>query len=289
MKSPPANKKPQRVCVQCGELYDPGSELASHPRRFCSRRCTGDYNSARAAAAYPPKEEFAPLYAELGLSDRVVGARYGRSYTWAMKVRRHYGITAAMKKQALPRRRKVNHGYMKVGKEYEHRVVMVEKLGRPLRPGEVVHHIDGDKANNDPENLALFTSNGSHCRHEAKLAGKATRRDWATAREKVDAEGNCRVCGSTTRLEAAHVIPRSLTQPGPDQGESPDNIVPLCGGPGGCHARYDDERTLDLLPYLTLPEQACAVRLHPSGLIGALRRVTNERSPTVHRPVYAEQ
>ncbi len=38
----------------------------------------------------------------------------------------------------------------------EHRLVMEEKLGRELKLGEVVHHIDGDKQNNDPDNLALM-------------------------------------------------------------------------------------------------------------------------------------
>lgn len=43
------------------------------------------------------------------------------------------------------------------GQEHkEHRVVMAKKLGRPLRDNENVHHLDGDKANNDPENLELW-------------------------------------------------------------------------------------------------------------------------------------
>lgn len=38
---------------------------------------------------------------------------------------------------------------------HEHRLVMAEKLGRPLRSYETVHHIDSDRANNDPSNLQL--------------------------------------------------------------------------------------------------------------------------------------
>lgn len=82
------------------------------------------------------------------------------------------------------------------------------------------------------------------------------------AREKVEREGRCRVCGfgPAERLEAAHTWDRSLGGPGFDE---PDAVVPLCstssGGPG-CHQAYDDHQ-LDLLPYLTTDEQVALVRL----------------------------
>lgn len=52
----------------------------------------------------------------------------------------------------------------------EHRLVMEQHLGRYLLPEEVVHHRDGNPANNVPENLELFASNADHLRHE--LTGK---------------------------------------------------------------------------------------------------------------------
>lgn len=39
--------------------------------------------------------------------------------------------------------------------EYEHRMVMEAILARKLSSDEIVHHIDGNKSNNHPENLEL--------------------------------------------------------------------------------------------------------------------------------------
>ncbi len=48
------------------------------------------------------------------------------------------------------------------GSVHSHIVVMEQHLGRQLRAGEVVHHLDGNKRNNAVENLALCASESEH-------------------------------------------------------------------------------------------------------------------------------
>ena len=49
-----------------------------------------------------------------------------------------------------------------------HRLVMQEVLGRPLRPTEHVHHVDGNRQNNQPANLRLMTPAAHNIEHKRK-------------------------------------------------------------------------------------------------------------------------
>lgn len=54
----------------------------------------------------------------------------------------------------------------------EHRYVMALHIGRPLLPTETVHHIDGNRLNNDIENLQLRIGNhGKHTCYECADCG----------------------------------------------------------------------------------------------------------------------
>lgn len=83
------------------------------------------------------------------------------------------------------------------------------------------------------------------------------RRDWSSARQKIEREGRCRVCGSGEFLQAGHTISRAKqdVKDGAQLIVKADAVVPLCAV---CHRKYD-ARQLDLLPYVTLWEQLCAV------------------------------
>ena len=48
-------------------------------------------------------------------------------------------------------------GYRRIGRQREHRLVMVEHIGRPLTPDEHVHHINEDKLDNRIENLRVMS------------------------------------------------------------------------------------------------------------------------------------
>lgn len=50
---------------------------------------------------------------------------------------------------------------------YEHILIAEQKLGRYLKDNEVVHHIDRNKKNNNPDNLMVFATASDHSAYHA--------------------------------------------------------------------------------------------------------------------------
>ena len=76
-------------------------------------------------------------------------------------------VRAKLRKAKLGSGKK--QSYTKYYGVHEHRVVAERILGRKLKSGEVVHHIDGNKRNNNPENLHIFSSQKEHAEHHQFL------------------------------------------------------------------------------------------------------------------------
>lgn len=112
-------------CTCCGAvMYRPPS-VRRRGRPFCSRRCHMKVLNA----------ELNPGRMTPETREKLRAARLGTGE----------GVT-----------------YEKTYGRHTHRVVAEKMLGRKLKPGEVVHHIDGDKRNNAPENLMVFSSQAEH-------------------------------------------------------------------------------------------------------------------------------
>ena len=91
-----------------------------------------------------------------------------------------------------------SNGYVLWGGTYVHRIVAAAMLDRPLARGEVVHHRDGDKTNNHPDNLQVFPSHSLH------MHAERDRRVWWTP-ERDSTLRALRAAGLTARAIAAEM------------------------------------------------------------------------------------
>lgn len=115
------------------------------------------------------------------------------------------------------------------GYVYEHIVVAEQKIGRNLRKGEIVHHLNENKSDNRPENLVIVQSAAEHRVYHRKPGSK----------RKMPHEENTTVtcaCGCNLHLEKydSHNRPRKYiykhyanVQRGRPKGKGPDRAERL--------------------------------------------------------------
>ncbi len=128
-----------------------------------------------------PNEQIASLYrlgktvAELALiyeCSRPTITKALRSCNVEMRpAKQRPGVLAGSKNPAWDGGRHIRtDGYVGVttenGLQLEHRIVASWKLGRELHSKEIVHHINGIKSDNRPENLEVMTQ-AQHAKHHA--------------------------------------------------------------------------------------------------------------------------
>ena len=138
------------TCDYCGKEYT--SYQCGKYNHFCSIVC-------RRAGAYLMSENITPEERKRR-SDQIIRVNKTINNDKEHKERQAESL----------RRRGSGKGYTKENGVHKHRVVAEKMLGRPLRPGEIVHHEDGDKSNNAPYNLKVMTQS-EHIREHLRRGG----------------------------------------------------------------------------------------------------------------------
>jgi len=142
------------TCPVCGNQF---GARQSRRRKYCSRKCAGQAT----ASNYAAKRVWHNCKA-CGKPFETIPSRK-RAQFCCFLCKQGYIARATIEERANKLRYTgKGKGYVKYGGRHLHRVLAERMLNRPLRPGEVVHHKDGNVRNNAPENLVVMQNQGEH-------------------------------------------------------------------------------------------------------------------------------
>ena len=137
--------KYQVPCSWCGKMVSYYPCKAHKKHHFCSRECM---------LAFRSKKTNPDHYKEYGNF-----SKNRERFTKMNQLLNPTRMTPETRKKLREHRLGSGKGktYTKTYGRHTHRVVAEQMLGRPLAKGEIVHHIDGNRRNNAPENLQVMT------------------------------------------------------------------------------------------------------------------------------------
>ncbi len=150
------------TCSRCGkEIERYPSQIK--PFNFCSRKCLAEYSSK-----LKNPEGYSKLKNYENISSHMTELNLKLNPS-------RMGFSTRAKLSMAKRGRGAGKTYTKSFGVHTHRIVAERILGRKLLPGEVVHHKDGNKRNNNPKNLKVFNNQAEHAKwHKEHEGGDAT-------------------------------------------------------------------------------------------------------------------